>query len=513
MQFNNYMFDNKTFNYYISLLQSKDNRTIIMGLQEIFFRFEAGGIMYYQQRCRLEPEIINIISNNDDSRTRRWAYMIGAFCFNRELVRVCKLNIDKESDFENRTWIMSILAANLTDSEFNKAVLELNHGLTIEEIKLATYLFQNNEQYRLTKEDINKIVSSNDKIGLFWIGSNAAYHKLARLKNKEIIISNDIVSELTRHNDDEVLKHLMYAFSCQGSIDVKKDIHFDYDDFTDMEPHHKKWFLTAIWSDHIFIENNRDYICEILGIKHLASCDKRVREGLARGLSEYCYAEFLVRSVLEWLSYEGEESVRYFLLRYAIKCRDNCDDYKEIIYDELINEGVSGAKVISTFLTPTESDSTNKVELIGKPNKRRILINADGSILIEEEVYTMDKDYKGSGDIFVNKDTMVGAQGSQSQLSGIVIQNKVIGKQLDYDYDGVLKELDYIYDELYSLEEHRGQNASLIGKTSNLQEAAKNKDHNKFVAALKAGGQELLDIAKRVGCSLLATYLAGQLGI
>lgn len=347
---NNVLFVSSSFSYYVSLLGAKDNRTIIVGLQELFISLKTGCILSRYQRRVLEPLIIRIISNNMDARVRRWAYMVGTFCFNKELVRVSVEQLEKETDYENRTWIMAMLAYNLEETEFNKAVFKLNHDLLEDNIKLAIYLFSNNYKYRLRSTDIKNIIEKDDKISLFWIGSIAAYSDLAKLRRKEIIIPDYIISDLTNHDDDEILKHIMYAYSFKNKFTIKDELKFDYYDYYNMQPHHKKWFLTAIWKDKEFIRNNSEYIKEILEPRHLfLNCDKRVREGLARGLSEFEFDSALVRSVLEWISYENETSVLHFLLLYIIKWKDVCNEYQEIINEELLHGGKIAEKLIHTF--------------------------------------------------------------------------------------------------------------------------------------------------------------------
>ena len=94
-----------------------------------------------------------------------------------------------------------------------KEVLRLNHGLTEDNIKLAIYLFSNGTKYRITNNEVKKMTEKNDKIPLFWIGSIAAYSDLDQIKRKEIIIPENLISDLMNHEDDEVLKHIMYAYS------------------------------------------------------------------------------------------------------------------------------------------------------------------------------------------------------------------------------------------------------------------------------------------------------------
>ena len=496
---NNILFKRESFAYYISLLQMNDNRTIVVGLQEIFFNLKMGYILSRYERRILEPLIINIIINNKDDTVRRWAYMVGAFCINKELVRVSLGQLEKEHDLENRTWIIAILAHNLEEDEFNNKIFYLNHGLNEDNIKLAIHLFSTNHKYRITESDIKRIIEKNDKISLFWIGSNAAYSDLARIRRKEIIISNDIVSALTNHDDDEVLKHIMYAYSFKKSFSIKKELKFDYFDCYNMQPHHKKWFLTAMWKDKKFIHDNIEYIKDILNPRHLfLYCDKRIREGLARGLSEYAYESSLVRSVLEWLSYENETCVIHFLLLYILRWQNCCQEYKEIINDELLHGGRIEENLIKTF-----GLSKNK-------EKRKENIKERNIFFFEQKnQYIFEKGSNVMRDLY-NNTGFVGNQGLNAGKNSVV--NQTGGNNSFQDFDGILKEATKLKDYLY-MQPNDESTEILIGEITKIQQAAREKSQTKLSNILKETGKEIYSIAQKIGCSLISTYLAREFGL
>lgn len=496
---NSIMFDSKSFTYYMSLLEAQDNRTIIIGLQEIFFRLKMGYVLFRYQRRLLEPQIIRLISKSKDTRVRRWAYMVGAFCNNEELVHASKMRLEKETDFENRTWIMALLSVNLDETEFNKEVLRLNHGLTEDNIKLAIYLFSNSTKYRITDNEVKKMAEKNDKISLFWIGSIAAYSDLAQIRRKEIIIPENLISDLTNHEDDEVLKHIMYAYSFKRKFSVKQELKFDYYDYANMQPHHKKWFLTAIWKDKKFIRNNPEYIKEILEPGHLfLNCDKRVREGLARGLSEYDFDSSLVRSILEWISRENETSVLHFLLLYVLKWKDLCKEYQEIVNDELLYGGKIEENIINAF--NSGKTTTNKKR---EDNHSSKYIFQLAKKIINKEENLMRDQYNNWGS--------VGNQGPGSGKESVIVQLINNGEE-DLDYEELLTEMKKLKECLYN-EPRTEKNEILIGEIAQIQQAAKEKNKKKFMDILNGAGTELYDIAKRIGCSLLASYLSLTLGI
>lgn len=501
---NNLLFANKPFSYYVSLLGMRDNRTIIVGLQELFFNLKMGYILSRYQRSVLEPLIIKIIANNTDARVRRWAYMVGSFCINKELVRISIEQLEKETDYENRTWIMAILSYNLEEADFNKAVLRLNHDLTEDNIKLAIYLFSNSYKYKVGSSDIRRIIEKDDKISLFWIGSIAAYSDLARLRRKEIIIPDNVISDLTNHDDDEILKHIMYAYSFKDNFKVKDELKFDYYNYYNMQPHHKKWFLTAIWKDKEFIRNNSEYIREILEPRHLfLSCDKRVREGLARGLSEYDFDSSLVRSVLEWISYENETSVLHFLLLYMIKWKDLCKEYQEIINEELLHGGKIEENLIQTFVKYSDDKECEKKEDIKKKENAFYFYILSIEKFVNKEVEVMRDQYNNTGTL--------GNQGPRAGENSIIFQSAIKENTLE-NYEKIIQETTELKEYLYS-NPRSEKNEILIGEIAQIQQAARERDKAKIRDILKIAGKELYDIAKKVGCSLISAYLSLQLGI
>lgn len=372
----NHILDKHSFLYYYTFMNMEDNRIIIVALQEVFMRLQSGAILLRSERKQLEPMLVKIIKSNTDSRVRRWAYMVGSFCFNPELVKVSIERLSSESDLENRTWIVALLAFNLPEEEFNKLIYKMDHGLTEENIRLAIYLFCDNSKFKISRTDVPAIMDRNNKISLFWLGSIAAYSELANRRKKEPIVTNDILSDLTNHEDDEVLKHVMYAYSFKSDFSVEEDFKFDYYDFMRMAPHHKKWFLTTVMTDTKFIKNNPEFVEAILDPKHLFNyCDKRIREGLARGLTRCPYVERFAYRIAEWATIETEASVNHFLMQYIVKWKDRCDDFMEIVNDELL----CGDNVTKSMIYKY---SGGKEFLSGLEEKERITMDSERQICV-----------------------------------------------------------------------------------------------------------------------------------
>ena len=80
-------------------------------------------------------------------------------------------------------------------------------------------------------------------------------------------------------------------------------------------------------------------------------------------------------------------------------------------------------------------------------------------------------------------------------------------------------EYEKIIDEVALLKKHlRGEapsdeNDMLIGDLTHLNNALEKKDDKKIVSIIKTCGSQLFDVAKRIGCSLMASLISGQLGL
>ena len=79
------------------------------------------------------------------------------------------------------------------------------------------------------------------------------------------------------------------------------------------------------------------------------------------------------------------------------------------------------------------------------------------------------------------------------------------------DFEEMAQEFKKIKDFLYN-EPHTDENEILIGEVTKLQKAAGEQDVSKIQGILKEFGAQIIDIAKRVGCSICASYLAKLIG-
>lgn len=220
--------------------------------------------------------------------------MLGAFLISVRLTNLCLRKIETEVP-KNQSWMLALLSNNMEKKQFLRIRKKAEHFLSKDVINLCTYLFSNNQFDIMNSEYVNGILNrDDDELALLWFGWIATFHH-QNLRTKGLLLINESqMSQLTGFKEDNVLKHIMAAYSRHQSFTVE-NLQFNIFDYTHMEVEHKKWTLTAIWKDEKFVEQNKDYFIELMSKRHLFQlCDKRVREGLASGLSTYKYDEDFV---------------------------------------------------------------------------------------------------------------------------------------------------------------------------------------------------------------------------
>jgi len=339
------------YNHFLALLSQENVRLKTDVLQNLFFLLLSGKKLHPEQWERLLPVLVWNASNNTSDDLRRWAYQVGIFSRikNGLLVNFCKNNLEKDKNKLNRTWIIAILANNLSNNEFYEIIGKSNHGLSEENIDVAKYLFF--EQARLNYTDVLK---RSDPLSLMWLASIGAYKNIATINQKESIISSLELSQLTDSTDnDEALKHAMYAFYLQDTFNID-ELPFSPYAYNKMGEQQKKWFFTLIWKDTNFIARNIDFVKEILGKKHLSSlcgdAGEEVRIGIARGLAHSEYVKEISDEVIDWYSHCDTQSALYHLLKYI-----NINRNHNVVFDEIINYQESCVANNMQLIFPSET--------------------------------------------------------------------------------------------------------------------------------------------------------------
>lgn len=404
-----YIIRKESVDCYLLYLHSSDSRTIIMSLQELLFDVEKGKILTFYEREKVETELVRIITTNADARVRQWCYMLGSFLLSPKLARICEKKFEQEVP-NNQAWILALLSHNLDMREFFKVRKRAENFLSIDTINLCTYLFSDYQYEPPDSSYVQRVMSKDDNMAMLWLGLIAAFRNQDLRYRKRELISRKQMSEITQFDDDNILKYIIGAYSRRNSVNVY-ELKFDIFDYKNMQPEHKKWFLTAIWKDKLFIKANLDYIRELLSLNHLfKQCDKRIREGLARGLSTYDFEQDLTRNILEWMSYKHEMSVRHFLLTYMLRHEDSYEDFKEVICLEQINGNDSTRQLISSY----------KSELSTAAKGTQHIFTVKGDLIMGDKVY--------GGKYEANQ---VGNQGPRAGTNSIITQvyleDKTIG--------------------------------------------------------------------------------------
>lgn len=319
---------NARFSHSLGLLSHPDERQRTDCLQDMFFFLLGGGLLHPDQWKALMPELIKNMDQNCDATLRRWSYQTASFSSNDpHLTKFLINNIESESNSENLSWIVSNLAKNLSVKELDNVLSQKGIKLTQEQIMLASYLFTDSPPF-----NPNSIISANDPLSLMWLASIGAYGRIAEYAKKDPIVSRNTLSLLTSEtNNDEVLKHVMYAFTLVDNFSID-ELRFDPFNYKIMGDQEKKWYFTLMWKDTVFLKTNIDFFQDLLSPRHLfVELENERRIGIARGLEKSLYIPDLAPYIANWYSHEQTPSSQYLLLRYMLKHKYQYGDFEEII--------------------------------------------------------------------------------------------------------------------------------------------------------------------------------------
>lgn len=462
------MINSRQFLHYIRLLRHPDTRQRIDTLQDMFFLLLRGELLHPNQWEQLIPILVSNIAYSNDDTLRRWGYQVGTFSINNNklLVDYCINNLGKESDPENRSWMVALLSKNLPKQEFHKVLSENDHRLTYENISLATYLFTD-----YSTVNVSRALKKSDPLSLMWIASIGAYKNIAHHNKREELVTPNDLSKLTGEtNDDEVLKHVMYAFFLQETFNIH-ELQFSPFDYEKMGSQQKKWFFSLIWKDDNFLLDNIDFFRSLLSEKHLfCEIGPEIRIGLARGLADSRFSKEISNSIIEWYSHEDSQSVLYYLLKYFQQYQHLSEQYKEIV----------------------EFQRENGRE----PLKELISVNEKSIIVPNEAELLFQRILKGDGKMEIKIENS--GQGQVNVFDGN-------NNQAIYTTSGTIK-WESIKDEL----EEILQKCKDDEKKHELEEAMNalaERDESKFMAALRRVVQFGSDVFSNVTANVLIAYM------
>lgn len=105
----------------------------------------------------------------------------------------------------------------------------------------------------------------------------------------------------------------------------------------------------------------------------------------------------------------------------------------------------------------------------------------------------------------------VGTQGAHSGNNSTITQS-IINNNLDIDYPALAQELDRIKNYLKNSNSD-DENDILIGDVARATKAIKENRKQEVLSILKNAGKKLYDIAKSIGCTIIAKILINELGL
>ena len=105
-----------------------------------------------------------------------------------------------------------------------------------------------------------------------------------------------------------------------------------------------------------------------------------------------------------------------------------------------------------------------------------------------------------------------GIQGANAGQNATIYQKYNEGLSIETDYEAIINEIIIIKKHLKNIDDNDDTNDILIGELTKISHAAEEKDDNKMVNILKTCAKEIYDIAKKVGCSVLAKYITYKIG-
>ena len=331
------------FNRYLNiLLLSSEARQKTNTLQDLFFMSLRGVRLFSEYWEDLMPILVQS-AKSEHVDLRRWSFKLASLCrnaeINRDLIKHCENNLDllKDNDVLNRTWMVSILSQHFEPKKFYSIIGNANHGLTSENIDLAKYLFQ-----RDSKVDMKKVWIRLDPVSLMWVAQLGAYNTIASInKVQPFVTRNDLTKILAETDDDDALRASMYSFYLQNTFTID-DLPFKPSNYKKMGRQTMKWFLSTIWKDEKFILSNADFAEEIifdareflnknnyLGLSSESS--KEVRVGIARGISNSSYVREITQDIADWFVAENSDAVKQYLFGYIYSHQDRASAFKEIV--------------------------------------------------------------------------------------------------------------------------------------------------------------------------------------
>lgn len=310
----------------ISYVKSNSEEQIRYALQNLFWNATKG--VYIPKHLfpfdRLEELIL---SKND--KVRKWAYYVTCFYCNIKIFNKAKVNIFLEENELIRSWMLATIYTY--DFHFYKNFIRKKDvGLSENSVHLLTNLFHRNEdEFKIDKKFLNKVVDSDDILAKFWLTFFYKYRPYIEKKdfrryNNQIpkcFISCMTNLTNTSNIETRLFEVEEYALSALNhycpDFSFNKDVKFNIGDIDKKKSNPRKWAYTLIWKDAVFIKRNLDFVKDLMFANKLKLKD---REGFAKGLFDNgTFDKQLESNIIEWYLKEDDIIVTEYLKNYMKK--------------------------------------------------------------------------------------------------------------------------------------------------------------------------------------------------
>jgi len=282
----------------ISHIESKSEERIRYALQKLFW--SATRYSYIPRHHVPYSKLEEFIEHKSD-KIRLWAYYVTCHYCNNNILEITKKNILTEKNLLIRSWML----ATIKNYEFNSFNLMIRKDLGLPEatVEFIKHFFREKRYETIeNKVFLDKVMGSDNMLDKRWLTMFYKY-KPYMLKQEKGVIPIEYITDLTylcgtndEFNVAESALSGLYSFSPMFSF--KEHVSFQIQNIEKICPDQQKWAYTLIWKDQSLINNNIDFVREIMFAKKINS---KNREGLAKGLLENgTFQKELEDDIIEW---------------------------------------------------------------------------------------------------------------------------------------------------------------------------------------------------------------------
>ena len=324
--------DDATYNRKHDNLLSQDESLVKFTLQELISAFEQHKLLSPHSKAELCLAIQFLLRRNS-AHLRKWVYHLSYYCSNAQVLQCLldRIQYGKETDIENITWILAILskAKYNTEELYNK---HLRNKISSEQYKACTVVFSQSNSLDFGKEDIKKILSSEDPLSKIWLTKAfvCPYKPIS-------CVTVDTMNQILR--DPIVSRYALWAFSTKNNFSISK-IDVRPEDAKNLPDKDLGWFYTCLFKDYEYIQKSQDHVKDIF--EHFFQYPNIVQLGIIKGilLADYpAINDFLILNLLQIFStvYENlakdTQSLYNILIQIFIKYCQQSSDFNKLLLD------------------------------------------------------------------------------------------------------------------------------------------------------------------------------------